>query len=108
MALRDVLNRYFRTKDGIYHPEHQVKTAYYLISGKKASEDLEGYHSFVESIMDKTVTGCFQIEEIEITAELFETQKALCCVIYRDVHGCGLGEAKRILEARFKNGGRKA
>lgn len=105
MALRDVLNRYFRTKDGVYHPEHQVMTAYYLISGKKATEDTDGYLGFVESIMTKTVTGCYQAEEIEITAELFKAQKALCCVIYRDVNGCGLGEAKRTLEAKFKNGG---
>lgn len=106
MLPREVLNRYFKTKDGIYHPEFQITTAYYLITGKKASEDLDGYYSFVESIMGKAVIGCFHAEEIEITADLFEHQKLLCCRIFQEVNKCGMFEAKRILEEKFKNGGK--
>lgn len=101
MPLREVLKRYFKTRDGIYHPEHQITTAYYLITGKKASEDLDDYYSFVESIMGKAVIGCFQAKEIEITEEFFANQRLACCRVYQEANQCTLGEAKQILEKRF-------
>lgn len=98
MAIRDKLKRYFLTKDGILHPEHQLTTAYYFATGNKASHNLDAYYAWLDGIMGIAVVKILNIDEVEFTPEFVANQRTLAFTIYSDRYGVTVKEAKRAID----------
>ena len=92
---------YFKTKDGVYHPEFMAKNAFYLVTGMKADENPENYEKWLCEIWGKAIVSKCEADNIQITSELYQHQRLLCCKLYRETHKCTLSEAKEFLDAKY-------